>query len=1380
MAKLILASLLFLFNVSTIYSQEDSGDYLYYEAMASYYENLVEQDSNNIKKQVRAEVKLLSKRDQNGSLSSYNRAMSSACNNVCSSPDLANWQYVGPPVIEIGNVQWNGFVEEVCTDPTMINTTDPAMNCLMGTPTGGIWKFDGTKWVNKTDVLGEYGLGITKIVRSQTDPSYLLASTGASHTGEYGNSLGMIESIDNGENWTGAPVPIPNFDPCNSFIQGVYPKYEIDGTPLSLALNHFIVVRNHGDPDLLWEWCAPVWRHVTPPGYIDIVSNTTRPDYNPHLEINDLSTTGNTLNLTTSSPYANSDAFLFHGTRTGGVCTSITWSDNSSALPGYSSGGNQKLELSDAKGNVIFARSKGNDNNKLYRSTDGGLSWTIRTSNIQGGPKLDMEYSPATGLVYIGETYMMVWDDTNSVLHRANGASQHADTRDFSILGINAAGKEVTGVANDGGVSFVTYDPASATPDINATGVFSHQPISGTSMPIQQVWGLGLTQSVSPDLATGNMHNNDMAMVGGTWCKFGAGDGADIEVNQVDNSTVFYAINPLIYKKSFNSICGTSPYGTFIGRTNQWQFSRPMELHPADQCALYYGNDRGTSNPSAAELIVYNDCVSSLSAKKSLTNVTGNSSGHFLTQIGAIGLSESNPATIYLGSHVYKGPYNSGLFLKSTNGGNNWMDLSSSLMTHGGTTKAMNDWMGWTSIGDIVVSPTDEDLVFLTFQGTQPEFRVAMSSDGGNSFVDYSQGLPELPANTITYHRNSKDRLFVGTDAGVYYRDNSMPSWECFSENLPLTWVTDLDINYCENMLYVSTHGRGVHKTPLNVFTPDERILEINSNQTWTDVQRIIYSDIVVKAGSTLNIVHSKMKIAEDVRIIVEPSAYLEVSGSELTSLCEGSCWAGIVVEGNSYVPQTFPAGGDQGHAYLLNSTLSNAKSALNANGDDGNGGVDWNENGGIIRANRTNFINNRRAVSFLGYESIVGSVAQANLSNFTDCNFTINDQYNPSCGSNEAFITMFAVDGVEVSGCSFTDARSGLTNASDHRKGIGTIEATFIVKPSIFTGNNCKFTNLSNGISAENVQDDNSFEIQVLDAEFYNNQTSIRFYDINNESRILRNYALIGHPTGTDSYGIVLHNSSGFQVEENICEKDIASFGGWTHGFDIFNTFNPGNLAGAPSFGHNVVRNNVSKDNSIGFKAWGVNESLGDGLEFLCNQNVDNNNADFWIFGDVKPTQGSNASPAGNTFSCGGTTPFDFGSTSNCFTYFQENTTPCSFDACITVQSTTSASSCNYISYISTATEEAQQVKKTVAIYPNPASESVVIKFESKKGGTSAIVEILNTQGRVVKSAVLDDIRRGTNDISLDISGLTEGMFIVLLKIDGDIAKGKLIKMDR
>jgi len=83
------------------------------------------------------------------------------------------------------------------------------------------------------------------------------------------------------------------------------------------------------------------------------------------------------------------------------------------------------------------------------------------------------------------------------------------------------------------------------------------------------------------------------------------------------------------------------------------------------------------------------------------------------------------------------------------------------------------------------------------------------------AFDDVIGQLPNMPVNTIAYEKSAKNALYVGTDAGVYYRNDTLSHWVPYKSGLPNVIVDDLQIQYPSKTISAATYGRGIWQAPL-------------------------------------------------------------------------------------------------------------------------------------------------------------------------------------------------------------------------------------------------------------------------------------------------------------------------------------------------------------------------------------------------------------------------------------------------------------------------------------------------------------------------------------------------------------------------------------
>jgi hypothetical protein len=120
-------------------------------------------------------------------------------------------------------------------------------------------------------------------------------------------------------------------------------------------------------------------------------------------------------------------------------------------------------------------------------------------------------------------------------------------------------------------------------------------------------------------------------------------------------------------------------------------------------------------------------------------------------------------------------------------------------------------------ITDITVDPTNANVVFVSLSGYEEGVKVYLSTNGGNSgqWTNISGSLPNIPVNCIEFHNNGNNGLYVGTDIGVFYRDDVLGDWIYYSNSLPSIVVTDLYINPTNGKIVAGTYGRGMWQADL-------------------------------------------------------------------------------------------------------------------------------------------------------------------------------------------------------------------------------------------------------------------------------------------------------------------------------------------------------------------------------------------------------------------------------------------------------------------------------------------------------------------------------------------------------------------------------------
>jgi photosystem II stability/assembly factor-like uncharacterized protein len=188
---------------------------------------------------------------------------------------------------------------------------------------------------------------------------------------------------------------------------------------------------------------------------------------------------------------------------------------------------------------------------------------------------------------------------------------------------------------------------------------------------------------------------------------------------------------------------------------------------------------------------------------------------HGFTKIVALDVSDPDSNIVYFAKD--QPTWNaspkglSGKFYKGLRNpeGYTWSDITSKLPI-----------LAWREVSSIATNPKNKLEVFVALYGfddSDKRHRVYKSDDGGETWINYSDGLPNLNALKILLLDGSNHQL-LATDEGVYYRTNSMKQWGKLSYNLPNAHVIDLEYDEFTNSVYAATFGNGVWKLDFSSF----------------------------------------------------------------------------------------------------------------------------------------------------------------------------------------------------------------------------------------------------------------------------------------------------------------------------------------------------------------------------------------------------------------------------------------------------------------------------------------------------------------------------------------------------------------------------------
>lgn len=480
--------------------------------------------------------------------------------------------------------------------------------------------------------------------------------------------------------------------------------------------------------------------------------------------------------------YCPNDTMYLYATQAGNYYRStnggVTWVNLTSSAGLTGSRTRMALAVTPHNPDIVYLVAANPALQAVYKSSNKGATFTTKatTPNMfsnQGWYNIAIEASQTdSNNVFIGG--LDIYKSTNGATSftkvgswTGSGAPWvHADCH---FLGRNPLNNELW-IGTDGAIDFTTNEGSSYTHRDNG-------------LAISQIYNLGVSQKSKTRFITGLQDNG--TLVGSsptTWYARVGGDGMQCEISNLDTTKMFGCIqNGELRRSTNNGTTWTDVSGTITG-TGPWV--TPYHLHPRlnDIMVLIYQNAHISKNIITA-------------GSPSFTAFTSG-----ITQNGtALRFSNVNDSLVFMGW---------------SNGAVRYANILASTPT---VTVVANP-NGANSITDIETSYNNEDVIYAT-SGT----RVYRSSNKGVSWTNISSNLPNIAMLSIVLDKNSAEGLYVGTEAGVYYKDSLTSTWSLFNTGLPAnSEIRDLEIVFdtvcsSKSVIFAATYGRGLWKGDLYI-----------------------------------------------------------------------------------------------------------------------------------------------------------------------------------------------------------------------------------------------------------------------------------------------------------------------------------------------------------------------------------------------------------------------------------------------------------------------------------------------------------------------------------------------------------------------------------
>ncbi len=145
-----------------------------------------------------------------------------------------------------------------------------------------------------------------------------------------------------------------------------------------------------------------------------------------------------------------------------------------------------------------------------------------------------------------------------------------------------------------------------------------------------------------------------------------------------------------------------------------------------------------------------------------------------------------------------------GLIHVTKDGGKNWKDITPATPLG----EKSNYWL-WSKISMIEASHFDVNTAYVAVNRIRNDDmrpHIIRTRDGGKTWQETVNGLPNDPINSVKEDPNRKGLLFAGSETAVYVSFDDGDHWQSLRLNMPATSIRDLVIK--DDDLVIGTHGR--------------------------------------------------------------------------------------------------------------------------------------------------------------------------------------------------------------------------------------------------------------------------------------------------------------------------------------------------------------------------------------------------------------------------------------------------------------------------------------------------------------------------------------------------------------------------------------------
>ncbi len=493
-----------------------------------------------------------------------------------------------------------------------------------------------------------------------------------------------------------------------------------------------------------------------------------------------------------------------------------SWTEITEGLP-QGEKGRIAVRISPADANRVYTLIE-SDKTALYRSDDKGGSWLMMNSSpsIRERPfyfALIVPDPVDTNLLYKPGTYLTKSEDGGEKFGNVSfaGGAIHAD---IHALWISRENNRFIYAGTDGG-AYTSNDRGSSWQHIRNLPVSQFYHISVDMQKPYNVYG-GLQDNYhwkGPSRAPGGIRNAHWSQVSDM------GDGFSVIADKEDNNIVYWQIQGGLFAQTDltdRSMRFIAPQEDETTGELRFNWDAAISVSPSSNTVyvgaqyLFKSSDRGETWERISPDLTTNDPLKQQQAESGGLTVD-NSTAENHTTIKCIAESALDNELIWVGT-------DDGNLQVTRDGGADWLNVSGNIPG-----LPLNTWCS-----SVYPSRFDKGTAYATFDGHRGDDMkpyVFKTTDYGNTWTDLGSDEISSYCYKILEDIVNPDLLFLGTEFGLFISVDGGNNWAQLKENLPNVSVMDMVIHSREHDLILGTHGRGVYIiddiSPLRQLSPE-------------------------------------------------------------------------------------------------------------------------------------------------------------------------------------------------------------------------------------------------------------------------------------------------------------------------------------------------------------------------------------------------------------------------------------------------------------------------------------------------------------------------------------------------------------------------------